>query len=108
MKLDIARIMKSNKINIAHIRNKNKNLGGYTIAYTDLPRDTSGNVQFTIARCNDKDNFCRKTGRAISVGRLMANKSVHSFHSNVSRRKDVLNQILERIEVSRDIGIWCC
>lgn len=46
--------------------------GGATIGYV---RD--GNiVLFTIARCNKKDTFCRRIGRAITRGRLLLGKNV--------------------------------
>lgn len=46
--------------------------GGATIGY--MVDGTK--VAFTVARCNEKDVFCRRVGRAITRGRLLADKNV--------------------------------
>lgn len=43
------------------------NLGGMTIAYVEV----DGRIVYAVAKCSRKDNFCRKTGRAIAGLRLM-------------------------------------
>jgi hypothetical protein len=44
------------------------NHGGLTIAYR--PHDNEVAFEVAIARCNQSDNFCRKTGRCIALGNL--------------------------------------
>jgi hypothetical protein len=44
------------------------NRGGLTIAIQQIP----GRLVYTFALCATTDNFCRKTGRRIAVGRLEA------------------------------------
>lgn len=44
--------------------------GGTTIAY-----EMEGTfVRFSTAKCSERDNYCRKTGRTIATGRLNAGK----------------------------------
>lgn len=44
--------------------------GGATIAYRPTP-DNEG-VEFGIAICSDRDNYCKRIGRDISLGRLLS------------------------------------
>lgn len=46
-----------------HIQTK----GGKTICYRELD---DGTIEYTVARCSARDNFCRKTGRSIALGRF--------------------------------------
>lgn len=55
------------------------NTGGFTVAYRVLD---SGNIEWNYARCNEYDNFSRKIGRNIAVGRLISNKLVNFHYSN--------------------------
>lgn len=55
------------------------NLGGTTIAYREL---TTNTIIFAVARCSWEDNYCKKTGRNISAGRLKSEK--HSYVANLS------------------------
>lgn len=41
--------------------------GGLTIAFQ---RNGDLEVTYNIAKCNDKDNFCRRIGRQVAAGRL--------------------------------------
>lgn len=45
--------------------------GGITVAY-EVDDDT---VEIATARCSDRDNYCRKTGRSIAEGRFRAGKT---------------------------------
>lgn len=54
--------------------------GGVTAAYVLLPEEgQQWEVQFAVAECSDKDNYCRATGRAIATGRLASIKHSKSF-----------------------------
>jgi hypothetical protein len=44
--------------------------GGITVAYDII----DGKVHYVQAQCSDKDHYCKAIGRAISSGRLLANK----------------------------------
>ena len=44
--------------------------GGKTIAYTF----EDGRLTYAVAKCGRKENYCRRTGRLISQGRLNAGK----------------------------------
>lgn len=51
--------------------------GGVTIAFN---MDTVTQTAFyAIARCNPKDNFCRRTGRVKAGGRLLSPKWVKDY-----------------------------
>jgi hypothetical protein len=59
------------EIHYVHLRQKQEDgsldvHGGATIAY--IADDTT--ITCSLARCNVKDNFCRRVGRAIATGRL--------------------------------------
>jgi hypothetical protein len=57
-------------IRYLHVRKENLQKGGTTVAY-EVDDDT---IRFAVAKCSDRDNYCRKTGRSIATGRLNANK----------------------------------
>ncbi len=60
-------------VHFMHIRNsENPVKGGKTIAYTLV--DNNRAVLFNVACCCPNDNFCRRTGRLISEGRLLKAK----------------------------------
>lgn len=40
--------------------------GGYTLAY----RFSGNNAIVSIARCSEKDNYCKAAGREVALGRL--------------------------------------
>lgn len=45
--------------------------GGWTRAFIYTP---NGNIaSYALALCSPKDNFCRRIGRTIAVGRALAN-----------------------------------
>src|ERR1700731_667897 len=62
----------SSSIRFIHIRQPNSQKGGKTFAYVA----TKDLVEFAMAECSSRDNYCRKTGRAIATGRLNAGKSL--------------------------------
>ena len=45
--------------------------GGMTVAFEEAEE---GHIMFAVAHCSPRDNYCRKTGRAIAQGRLKAGK----------------------------------
>lgn len=75
-----------------HIRAKTQNeygdsiistKGGGTIAWQY--EDDKQRIAYAIAACSKRDNFCRRTGRAVASGRLAADKDVHYVdYSNVT------------------------
>lgn len=85
-----------NKTNFAHVRPKDLN-GGYTIAYTNIPRNTSGDVHYALARCKSSDNFNKKIGRMIAEGRLAAGKYETVFAKS-SRYGDIVRDIITEVE----------
>jgi hypothetical protein len=46
--------------------------GGATIAWTEIPTEDEDHclVHIAIARCHDNDNYNRKVGRAVAIGKL--------------------------------------
>lgn len=50
--------------------------GGMTVAY-EVDDDT---IRFAVAKCSIRDNYCRKTGRSIALGRLNASKDQTIVH----------------------------
>lgn len=52
--------------------------GGTTVAY----EEDVGTIRFAVAKCSPRDNYCRKTGRAIAIGRLNANKDRTIVHAD--------------------------
>jgi hypothetical protein len=51
--------------------------GGATIAYLvsdEVRDDGTRGVYYAIAKCNEKDNFCKDLGRKIAAGRAEAGK----------------------------------
>lgn len=45
--------------------------GGATVAYQEVK---PGLIEYSVARCSDRDNFNKKLGRDIATGRLAAGK----------------------------------
>lgn len=58
------------------------NTGGFTIAYRQHPNNS---IEWNYARCNEQDNFSRKIGRDISVGRLVSNKVMNYYYTGTSQ-----------------------
>jgi hypothetical protein len=54
--------------------------GGFTVAYQEVK---PGLIEYSVARCSDRDNFNKKLGRDIATGRLARGK----------------------IEIAKDIGL---
>lgn len=46
--------------------------GGKTLCYRE---DDQGNIIYAIAKCSMKDNFCRRIGREVSLGRFNSGKT---------------------------------
>jgi len=46
------------------------NKGGVTVAYELV----DGTLRYAVARCSERDNFCRKTGRTLAAGRLKSDR----------------------------------
>ncbi len=65
-----------------HIRHNNAPKGGATV----LVRSTSPNtVAVQVALCSQKDNFSRKAGRAIAVGKPMREIPLEALPLKLSR-----------------------
>jgi hypothetical protein len=64
-----------------HIRDKAKPNGGVTIAIevTDINNEPHATA-WAVSRCHEKDNFCKRTGRVKSEGRL---RSQHYRHPTI-------------------------
>lgn len=60
--------------------------GGTTIAYEVNKTSKVININYGVARCSDKDNFAKKTGRELALKRLRESPMV--------------------IEVPNDIDTW--
>lgn len=87
-----------NKTNFAHIRpNLDPHSGGCTIAYTDIPRNATGNIHYAVAFCNAKDNFNKKIGRDIAEGRL-AKGQYNTIFTNSSKYSDIVNSIIASLK----------
>lgn len=64
--------------------------GGATVAYQV---DKNNNVtKFAIARCSDKDNYCRKTGRNLANGRL---HGAMLSHAALGQQEKTFRQAME-------------
>jgi hypothetical protein len=46
--------------------------GGATVAFKQNGRE----VIYAVARCTDRDNYCRRTGRIIAAGRLLKGQKI--------------------------------
>ena len=63
-----------------HLRNRDNNnrvtvKGGTTVAFTY----ENGIVRFALAKCHERDNFCRRTGRVKAEGRLKSARYVREI-----------------------------
>jgi hypothetical protein len=59
-----------------HIRtNRNNVKGGKTVAY----EEADGVVVYAVAKCHERDNFCRRTGRVKAEGRLKSARYVKTL-----------------------------
>lgn len=70
--------------------------GGMTVAY-EVDDDT---IRFAVAKCSQRDNYCRKTGRAIATGRLNANKD----HTIVHMIGTPIEAILRNLNHVQNVG----
>jgi len=64
--------------------------GGTTIAY----RQRDDGVEYAVAHCSKRDNFCKAYGRAKSQGRLNSDKHRKVFNGDLSQFK---NQIVSLV-----------
>ena len=67
----------NNEVKFIHLRYSNTDgeyasHGGATVAFRTSVVDNS-KLEVALARCNPKDHFCKKIGRAIAVGALNYN-----------------------------------
>lgn len=73
--------------------------GGATIGYMQ----NGEKVIYTVSRCNEKDVFCRRVGRAITRGRLLAGKQVKLMEAPADTyrgllRAQLLNEFYDSLE----------
>ena len=64
--------------------------GGATVAYDVV----DGVVQFAVAICSTRDNFCRRIGRAVSEGRLKDGHKVMTLNLNGQKPIQVILESL--------------
>lgn len=64
--------------------------GGITIAYERIDENT---IAFAVARCHERDNFCKMQGRVKSAGRLKSNKHRTIFQGSVQAFKELAYKI---------------
>lgn len=89
-----------------HIRVRDENgrpltHGGATLAYAE----TSPNViEIAEARCNPRDNFNRRIGRAISAGRL--NKQMIVYRIQLEPGTHSRQEIFRRIQDFVNLGLY--
>lgn len=71
--------------------------GGATIAYeirTAPPLIPV--VVYYIAKCNMKDNFCKKIGRQIAGGRLMSGKCSSFTIKEDTKNSEVIKELIDK------------
>ena len=73
--------------------------GGCTIAYqiTNMGEgEAIPVVKYHIAKCNMKDNFCRKLGRHIAAGRLAAGKFLAIPINKDTKNKEIVSMLITK------------
>lgn len=83
-----------NDIYFAHIREGFKR--PLTIAY--MKSNNSNSIRFAVAQCSKRDQFCKKTGRAVSGGRLEAGKYLITTGAISLKHKEVIARIVSVIK----------
>jgi hypothetical protein len=97
---------KHNDIRFTHIRDVVDSAlgplskGGATVAWKY--DDANQRIVYSVALCSRKDNFCRRTGRAVSAGRLTKSSasvpySVLTTRENGPSFKEVANYFFETV-----------
>lgn len=69
------------------------NKGGATVAYEEI----DGNLHFAVAVCSDRDNFCRRIGRAVASGRLKLGVSFSVPNPGLASLRDIEQHLRKRI-----------
>ena len=59
--------------------------GGLTLAYREL---NNNQIEFSIAKCHERDNFCKAQGRVKSAGRLCSEKHRNIFNGSIQQFKE--------------------
>jgi glycerol-3-phosphate dehydrogenase len=94
--------MSNDAVNFIHIRERDaqgriSTHGGFTIAYRQTAPDE---VVLATAMCNEKDNFCRRIGRAIAGGRLAKNIISDSIEIDATKplsKKELYQRVMEHL-----------
>jgi hypothetical protein len=68
--------------------------GGTTVAFKEHKTEEGLRLEYATAHCSIRDNYCRKTGRAIAEGRLNAGKSQNIFVSDEYSPYDLFSDLL--------------
>lgn len=82
-------------IKFAHIRTLNKvghlssPHGGTTYAY-ELDNDNNV-IGYAIAKCHEKDNFCKRVGRIKAEGRMKSKKYFHACKMSKENFFELIN-----------------
>lgn len=64
--------------------------GGTTVAYE---RQGAGVMKFTVAKCCDTDNYCKKAGRVKSAGKMQSPKHV-KYVDKIDTLDDLITFVL--------------
>lgn len=70
--------------------------GGTTVAFKEHKTEEGIVLEYAVAHCSIRDNYCRKTGRAIAEGRLNAGKG-HKIA--MGERYSVYGVLSDEVEV---------
>lgn len=80
-----------------HLRSGTK--GGYTIAYekVDSPEQYDSLYRWSYAQCSNKDNYCKKIGRDIAMGRIMAGQSKYFILPNSLPKNSIVTELINEL-----------
>ena len=83
------------EVKFIHLRNYEEDMatpcpqGGLTVAFVP---SNDNEVWVGLAKCSERDNFCKHTGRAIAKGRL-ENGKYHVVKTNQTSIKETVNNL---------------
>lgn len=93
-------------VKVYHFRNFNfegkvDNKGGATFCFVNV----AGVWKYASSHCSERDNFSRKIGRAIAIGRLEAGKGIKEFGLDAPTYEDIQRiDEMESLELSYRSG----
>jgi hypothetical protein len=93
----------NNEVKFIHLRYSDtdgeySSHGGATVAFRPSNTDL-GKVEVALSRCNPKDHFCKKIGRAIAVGALNYNNMwlLDKKPTNKEQYETIINFVYRKI-----------